>query len=68
MKSGLNLLPDYILEGDLVAVPDHLDMPDLQDYLGEFLSLEIASLDVADVSRLKGLIGIHYLLPTLFLD
>ena len=50
MKSGLNLLPDYILEGDLVAVTDHLDMPDLQDYLGEFLSLEIASLDVADVS------------------
>lgn len=68
MKSGLNLLPDYILEGDLVAVTDHLDMPDLQDYLGEFLSLEIASLDVANVSRLKGLIGLHDLLPSLFLD
>ena len=43
-------------------------MPDLQDYLWNLLGLKVSSSNIADVTRLEGLIGLQDLLSALLFD
>lgn len=68
MKCALNLIADYVLESDLIAVPNHFNMHNLKNNLLKLMIFETTFFDKCNIARFEWLILFLNLSPLKLLN